>query len=410
MSPVAALILSAIVLSAAFDLYLRRRQIGAVARARARTPEAFRAFVTRAEHERAADYAVANARFGAVAAAFDAAVAILWLTVLTAPLYALTARLAEPGLSRSVLFVLVFGAVNGLLGLPFAIIRTFGIEARFGFNRTTPRLFALDQIKAAALQLAFGAPLLFAFFLLVAALPRTWPLFGFAGAFLLVCALSVVIPLWIAPLFNAFRPLPESGLKARVEALLARCGFAAKGLFVIDASRRSNHGNAYFAGFGRAKRIVFFDTLLERCSEDEILSVLAHELGHYKLGHIMWRLVQTAVALAVLFAALGLAFGSDALARAFALPADPAVVLTIVMIAAAPVARLAAPLFNLLSRRAEFEADAFARDLLGAEPMASALIRLSRDNLSTLTPDWLYAAFYYSHPPVPERVTRLAST
>ncbi|MGO9672571.1 MAG: M48 family metallopeptidase, partial [Methylocella sp.] len=223
----------------------------------------------------------------------------------------------------------------------------------------------------------------------------------------LMVALTVVYPMWIAPLFNKFTPLPDGGMKGRIEELLQRCGFESSGLFVMDASKRSSHGNAYFSGFGKAKRIVFFDTLLEKHSEDEILSILAHELGHFKLGHIGQRLAQSAALMFILFAILHWAFSGGGLASAFRLPDDPGIVFSIVMIALGPILHLAAPLTNWLSRRAEFEADDFARTMVGREAMISALTRLTRDNLSTLTPDRLYVLFYYSHPPVPVRVAEL---
>ena len=219
-------------------------------------------------------------------------------------------------------------------------------------------------------------------------------------------AMMVVYPAVIAPMFNRFTPLEDAPLKARMEALLARCGFRSDGLFVMDASTRSTHGNAYFSGLGKAKRIVFFDTLLRKHTPEEVLAILAHELGHYKFGHVRQRLLQAMVFVFIGFLALHLAF-SRGLAGAFGLPDDPGVVLVVVMAVAAPVLHLLAPLTNFLSRRAEFQADGFARSIYGKEPMVSALTKLTRDNLTTLTPDRLYAMFYYSHPPAPLRIAAL---
>jgi STE24 endopeptidase len=404
---IAAFIIAAIVASGAFDLYLKRRQGACVAANRAAVPVDFRNSVTLVDHQRAADYTLANIRFGLTETVFDAILSVLWLTLLLAPLAAAIAALIAPGLTRSVALVLAVGAIGAALHLPFSIAKTFGLEAKFGFNRSTPLTFALDRLKGLALQFILVAPLLFGLFWLLAAMPRFWWLLGWAACVAITIALTVIYPMWIAPLFNKFTPLPDGGMKSRIEELLKRCGFESNGLFVMDASKRSSHGNAYFSGFGTAKRIVFFDTLLEKHSEDEILSILAHELGHFKLGHIGQRLAQSAAFMFVLFAALHWAFSAGGLASQFGLPDDPGVVLTIVTIALGPILHLAAPLTNWLSRRAEFEADGFARTMVGREAMISALTRLSRDNLSTLTPDRLYVLFYYSHPPVPVRVAEL---
>ncbi|MGH6674857.1 MAG: M48 family metallopeptidase, partial [Xanthobacteraceae bacterium] len=280
-------------------------------------------------------------------------------------------------------------------------------EAQFGFNRTTPKLFLLDQLKGMALQLALTVPLLYGFFALRRALPDYWWILAWCGLMAVMIAMMVIYPTFIAPLFNKFTPMAEGPMKISIEALLRKCGFESKGLFVIDASRRSAHGNAYFSGFGKAKRIVFFDTLLEKHSSDEILSVLAHELGHYKFGHVYLRIVETAILAWLAFIVLHWAFAADTLARTFGLPDDPGLVLMIVLIALGPVSHLISPLTNFLSRRAEFQADDFAKSMVGGEPMIAALTKLSRDNLTTLTPDRLYAAFNYSHPPVPERIAHL---
>jgi STE24 endopeptidase len=404
---IAAAIVAAIILSGALDLYLKRRQAISVAANRPRVPIDFRDSVSIEDHQRAADYTLANIRLGAAQTVFDTILSALWLTLLLALLYAAIAAVVPAGLSRSVALVLAVGATGAALHLPFSVARTFGLEAKFGFNRATPLIFALDRLKGLALQFAFAAPLLYGLFWLLAATPRFWWLFGWVGSVGLIIALTVIYPMWIAPMFNTFTALPEGPMKSRIEDLLVRCGFQSSGLFVIDASRRSSHGNAYFSGFGKAKRIVFFDTLLEKHTQDEILSILAHELGHFKLGHIGERIAQSAAFMFVLFAALHWAFSAGGLASQFGLPGDPGVVLTIVMIAIGPILHLAAPLTNWLSRRAEFEADDFARTMVGREPMISALTRLSRDNLSTLTPDRLYVLFYYSHPPVPVRIAEL---
>lgn len=224
---------------------------------------------------------------------------------------------------------------------------------------------------------------------------------------LLVVALMALYPTLIAPLFNTFAPLPNGELRNRLEALLNKCGFESGGLFVMDASTRSSRGNAYFTGFGKAKRIVLFDTLIERHTPDEIESVLAHELGHYKYGHIRQALLMMAAVALAGFFALRWALGPHGLASAFGLSPDPGLGLVIALLAKEPLTHLLSPLFAWRSRRAEFQADDFARGMVGKEPMISALTRLTRDNLATLTPDRLYAKFYYSHPPAPVRVAHL---
>ncbi|MGB7368122.1 MAG: M48 family metallopeptidase, partial [Methylovirgula sp.] len=337
----------------------------------------------------------------------DTGLAVVALALVLAPVHAAVAGLVPPGLSRSVALVVAVGAIAYLLHLPFALFRTFRLEARFGFNRMTPMLFLLDQLKGMALQLALAVPLLYGFFALQRALPNYWWILAWGGLMAVMIAMIVIYPAFIAPLFNKFTPMAEGPMKISIEALLRKCGFESKGLFVIDASKRSAHGNAYFSGFGKAKRIVFFDTLLEKHSGDEILSVLAHELGHYKFGHVYLRIVETAILAWLAFIVLHWAFAAGTLPRAFGLPGDPGLVLMIVLIALGPVSHLISPLTNFLSRRAEFQADDFAKSMVGGEPMIAALTKLSRDNLATLTPDRLYAAFNYSHPPVPERIAHL---
>jgi STE24 endopeptidase len=406
MSPLALAIVAAIVLSGALGLYLLTRQAASVAANRERVPEDFASAVSSGEHKRAAAYTLARTRLELVQTAFDTGVAVIWLAVLLGPLYDLLARGMLPGLSLSVAIVVVFAVIERVLHLPFSIFSTFGIEAEFGFNRAAPGMFVMDQIKSAALALFFGVPALYCLFFLLRVLPDVWWLIGWAGFMGFAIAMTLIYPSFIAPMFNKFTPMPQGQLKTRIEALLAKCGFESNGLFVMNASKRSTHGNAYFTGFGKAKRIVFFDTLLQNHTPEEILSILAHELGHYKLGHITQRIAEMAVFSFVGFALLYWAF-SGGLAGAFGLPADPGLVVIVLLTALGPIFHLASPLTSFLSRRAEYQADGFAKAMTGAESMISALTKLSRDNLSTLTPDELYALFYYSHPPVPLRIARL---
>lgn len=397
----------AIALSAALGIYLRKRQSDNVAAHRDTVPNDFARAVTLEEHRRAADYTIARTRFGMTEKVYDAAVSILWLAAWMGPLYALVSQFVEPGLTRSVVFVLAFGGLSHLLEMPFSLVNAFWLEERFGFNRLTLSTFLLDEAKSAVLGVAIGAPLLFGMFWLLQTLPDSWWLIAYVAFMVLTISMTVVYPTIIAPMFNTFTPMEEGSTKSRMEALLQKCGFESNGLFVMDASKRSAHGNAYFTGFGKAKRIVFFDTLLEKHSLDEIESILAHELGHFKYGHVRQMILQAAVIAFIGFAALYWAFGNDTFSGWFGLPHDPGVVLVALLLAKEPLSHVLTPLLAWRSRRNEFEADDFARRIVGREPMISALTRLTRDNLATLTPDPLYAKFYFSHPPVPVRVAQL---
>lgn len=407
MSSIAAAIYLAIFLSGALDVYLEWRQAVSANAHRERVPAEFVDRVTSEEHRRAADYTLARMRLAIAETIFDAIVAVAWLSLWLAPLYAFLAQSVDPGLTRSVAIVIAVALVGYALHLPFSLVSAFGLEARFGFNRVTPGMFALDELKGGALWLLLVAPLLYGLFALLRVMPDYWWLLAFVASMALMIAALVIYPAVIAPLFNKFTPLEDGSLKDRLEALLKKCGFESDGLFVMDASTRSTHGNAYFSGLGKAKRIVFFDTLLEKHTPEEIESILAHELGHYKFGHIGQRIAQAAALAFLGFAVLHWAFAEDGVASQFALPNDPGLALVIVLIASGPVFHLLSPVTSWLSRRAEFQADGFAKAMVGKEPMVSALTKLSRDNLSTLTPDWLYALFYYSHPPAPVRIAEL---
>jgi STE24 endopeptidase len=394
------------VATTAFGLALRARQGAEVARHRDAVPAAFAATVSLAEHQRAADYERARLRLGAAASVFGLAVALGWACFGYGALYGAVADLVPRGLARSVSFLVAVGAVSWALGLPFAVLRTFGVEQRFGFNRTRPGGFVVDTLKSAALSLGLGVPLLWGVLWLMRQ-PGPWWLWAWLGLAGLMLTMIHVYPRWIAPMFNHFTPL-EGALRARIEGLLRRCGFEAAGLYVMDASRRSAHGNAYFTGLGRSKRIVLFDTLIAGNSEAELEAVLAHELGHFKLNHIGFGLLRTALVLFLGCLAIGVLCRQPWLLPAFGIVhQDDALALIVCVLTvqmAGPVLGIAG---NWISRRHEYQADDFARRIVGAEPMISALVRLARDNASTLTPDPLYALVNFSHPPVPLRVRRL---
>jgi STE24 endopeptidase len=407
MTPLATIICAAIVLSTGLGVYLRLRQMAFVRRNRDTAPRDFAKEVTLEEHRRAADYTLARTRFSIFETVYDGILSLLWLLFWLAPLYNIIAQVTAPGLNRSVALFVAFVALAELLAMPLSLADTFWLEARFGFNRQSLASFLTDWLKAGALQLAIGAPLLYAMFALLRAAPDYWWLCAFVGFMAFIVAMMAVYPTFIAPLFNKFSPLPEDDLRRRLEALLQKCGFESRGLYVMDASTRSARGNAYFTGFGKAKRIVLFDTLLAKHTPEEIESILAHELGHFKFGHIRQMLAMAAGLAFVGFAALHWALGPQGLSVVFSLPADPGLALIIAVLAKDPLMHILSPLIAWRSRRAEFEADDFAKRMVGKEPMIAALTRLTRDNLATLTPDRLYALFYYSHPPVPVRVAHL---
>jgi len=407
MTPLATIICAAIVLSTGLGVYLRLRQMAFVRRNRDTAPRDFAKEVTLEEHRRAADYTLARTRFSIFETVYDGILSLLWLLFWLAPLYNIIAQVTAPGLNRSVALFVAFVALAELLAMPLSLADTFWLEARFGFNRQSLASFLADWLKAGALQLAIGAPLLYAMFALLRAAPDYWWLCAFVGFMAFIVAMMAVYPTFIAPLFNKFSPLPEDDLRRRLEALLQKCGFESRGLYVMDASTRSARGNAYFTGFGKAKRIVLFDTLLAKHTPEEIESILAHELGHFKFGHIRQMLAMAAGLAFVGFAALHWALGPQGLSVVFSLPADPGLALIIAVLAKDPLMHILSPLIAWRSRRAEFEADDFAKRMVGKEPMIAALTRLTRDNLATLTPDRLYALFYYSHPPVPVRVAHL---
>ena len=381
-----------------------------MARHRAAVPGPFAGSVCAQEHRKAADYTIAKARFGRLGTVVDAALTLA--LTLGGGIAAIDALWRRTPLAPTWLGVAVIATVAlliQLINLPFSVWRTFRLEARFGFNRTTPELFLADLAKGLVLAVLLGGPLLFATLLLMERAGRIWWLWAWALWLVVMFLMAWAWPAFIAPLFNRFSPLQDAALKARIEALLERCGFASKGVFVVDNSRRSSHGNAYFTGIGRYKRIVFFDTLLERLAHPEVEAVLAHELGHFRLQ----TRAQTAAALGRSPRFCGLALLGWLAARpdfyaalGVPLPSTHAALLLFVLAVPAFMFFIT-PLASLWSRRHEFEADAFATRYASAGELATALVKLHRDNASTLTPDPVYAAFYYSHPPPLVRITRL---
>jgi STE24 endopeptidase len=391
-------------------LWLGTRQIAAVQAHRNRVPELFREQIALADQQKAADYTTARVRLGRCATLVEAVVK-LTLT-LGGGLAAVDAvwrhtSLGEPW--RGALVVASVTLLLQLVGLPFSLWRTFRIEARFGFNRVSPRLYSVDLAKQWLLSVLLGGPLLLATLVLMENAGAWWWLWVWAIWLCWTLLLTWAAPKFIAPFFNRFSPLTDEALKRRVEALLARCGFAARGgVFVMDGSLRSAHGNAYFTGIGRNKRIVFFDTLLARIGAGEIEAVLAHELGHFRLHHVRQRLAASVLLMFLGLALLAWLAGQPAFYHALGAPVPSAAMALLLFAVTVPVFTFfATPLTSWWSRRHEREADDFAAQNADAGQLAAALVKLFRDNAATLTPDRIHSAFFDSHPPALERISRL---
>lgn len=394
-------------------LWLANRQARHVWRHREQVPAAFAGTVSAEAHRKAAGYTIARLRLGIVEAAVDTAVLLGWTLLggLDALNQALLAWLG-PGMTQQLALLGAFALIGAVPSLLLGWWSTFRIEAWFGFNRMSMRLWLADLLKGTAVATVVGLPIAALVLWLMGSAGPWWWLWAWGAWMGFNLLLLVLYPTFIAPLFNKFEPLTDETVKARVQALMQRCGFAAKGLFVMDGSRRSAHANAYFTGFGAAKRVVFFDTLLRQLEPGEIDAVLAHELGHFKRRHILQRLVLMFALSLAGFALLGWLSGQSwfftGLGATPSLAASNDALALILFLLLAPVATFfLSPLLAQLSRRHEFEADAYASGQANGHELASALLKLYQDNASTLTPDPLYARFYYSHPPASERLARL---
>lgn len=411
MNLISILFIALIALAAACRVWLLARQSASARGARETVPAAFATAVPLEAHRKACDYTVANARLAIVEALLDAIVLVL--LVWGGALAAIDAAWRGAGLTGVLLGIAVIATVfvaTALVGWPLSLYRVFGIETRFGFNRMTWRLYLLDVAKGLVLAAVLGLPLLAAVLALMTAAGDFWWLYAWLVWALFSLTLTWAYPAFIAPLFNRFKPVSDEALARRISALIERCGFASRGVFVMDGSRRSAHGNAYFTGLGANKRIVLFDTLLEQLAPPEIEAVLAHELGHFRLRHVRQRLVVSlALGLAGLYL-LAVVARADAFYAAFgALVPAPHTALLLFFLLLPPVMFWLAPLGSAWSRRHEFEADRFASTHASGGDLATALVKLYRDNATTLVPDALYSAFFDSHPPAPIRIARLRS-
>jgi len=393
------------------QLWLLRRQVRAVRAHREKVPPPFAASITAEQHARAADYTIAQARFAAVRRI--AAAALLVALTLGGGIAVIdmgTSGIGLDGLTRQVAVIAVAMLVLLLAGLPFDVWRTFKIEAKFGFNRTTPALFALDLLKGLAIGGGLMLPLVALLLWLMPRAGKGWWLWAWGGWAIFSILLGWAWPRLIAPLFNRFHELENGPLRDAVESLARRCGFEPRGVKVMDGSRRSSHGNAYFTGIGRTKRIVFFDTLLDALAPDEVQAVLAHELGHFRLHHVAARIAGSLAGALAGFAVLAWLARQPWFQPALGVANGGPHTLLLLFALTAPVFLLPiGPLFAWLSRRHEYAADRYAARHVDARSLVNALVRLYRDNATTLTPDPVYTAFHASHPPALARIARLTA-
>jgi STE24 endopeptidase len=409
---------AALLLSLATRLWLATRQMRHVAAHRGAVPAAFAASVPLEAHQRAADYTLAKGRLGLITTFIGTATVLGW--TLLGGLDALNTLLRDAllpswgELGYQLALLTAVSLIGGLIDLPAEWVATFRLEQRFGFNRTTPALWWADQAKGVLVGAALGLPLAALVLWIMAASGGLWWLWAWGALVGFNLLVLVLYPTVIAPFFNKFEPLADAALAERVQALMQRCGFAAKGLFVMDGSRRSAHGNAYFTGLGAAKRVVFFDTLLAKLTPGEVEAVLAHELGHFKLRHVPKTMIGLFAGSLAALALLGWLAGQSGfyvglgVAPNLAAPND-ALALLLFMLVLPSFTFFVSPVLAQFSRRHEFQADAFACQQADGRDLASALLKLHADNASTLTPDPLYVRFYYSHPPAGERLAALPS-
>lgn len=399
-------------------LWLDGRQARHVSRHREQVPPAFADEVSLEQHQRAASYTVDKLRFGLIVSAASTVTLIGW--TLLGGLHELNQIIRDAVFTRwgnlpyQLALLGAFTLIGGIIDLPFSAWSTFRIEQKHGFNRMTWGMWIGDLIKQTILGVIIGAPIAALILWLMAAAGQQWWLWAWASWVSFSLLLMVIFPIFIAPLFNKFEPLDDASLAQRVTALMARCGFKAKGLFVMDGSRRSAHANAYFTGLGASKRVVFFDTLLKKLSHGEVEAVLAHELGHFKHKHVLKRMITMFVLSLLGFALLGWlsrqvwfyqGLGVNPNLNA---PND-ALALLLFMLALPVFMFFVSPVFAFFSRRDEYQADAYACQQAAREDLANALIKLYKDNSATLTPDPAYVRFHYSHPPASERLAAMAA-
>ena len=407
------LFVALLLLSFGLATWLTLRHIAHIRAHRATVPCEFHDVVTIDAHQKAADYTVTRQRLGLIESVVDAGLLLL-LTLGggVIAIHQLATGIFSDRYAQGLTFVIGVAIVCSVISNPFDWYRTFAIEARFGFNKVTVKLYLLDALKGVVLSAVIGIPLLLIIFWLMEKMGGLWWLYVWLVWLAFSLLMLAIYPNFIAPLFNKFSPLADASLKERIEALLTRCGFASSGLFVMDGSKRSSHGNAYFTGFGKTKRIVFFDTLIERLTPTEIEAVLAHELGHFKRKHIVKMIIGQFALTLVVLALMGWVIDKPWFYAGLGFPlngAEPPVAVSLLLFfLALPVFTFwLTPVASLISRKHEFEADAYAVAQTRADDLVTALVKLYRDNASTLTPDPLHSAVYDSHPPASIRIAHL---
>ncbi len=400
--------LSFIVINHLGEIYLTQRQLNALNNGRDKVPVEFETVLSLSDHQKAIEYGSARLHLSQAQLIWNAVLLFYWF-----PFRGLEKLyLAVPGINlhREVVFLVSLMAIQMILNLPWSVYSTFVLEEKFGFNRTTWKLFILDRVKGVILGALIGVPLLYAVMIFFEAFPNTWWLASFLLLTFFQFAMVWIYPTWIAPLFNKFRPLEEVELKTGIENLVTNAGFVAKEVYVMDASRRSSHGNAYFTGFGKSKRIVFFDTLLGTLNAKEVFAILAHELGHLKLKHIPKSLAAGVIMSFIGFALMGyLGQKQEFYAGHFLRMNSPGALLILFSMAMPLYTFWFTPLSSWVSRKREFEADAYAAQETGADGLISGLLKLYKENASPVITDNIYSAFYHSHPPALERVKKLKS-
>ena len=403
--------LIALAAGTALQWWLLRRQAHHVAAHADAVPEAFADRISLADHQKAARYTLAKIGLGRAELVIGTLILLGW--TLGGGLALLDGAWSSVGWSplwQGVALLVSLTLIGTVLDLPLRIVSTFGVETRFGFNRSTPGRFAADQLLETLVGLVIGVPLIAVMLWLMMEAGAYWWLWAWAVWMGFMLLMTWAYPAVIAPLFNKFQPLEQGELRSRLEDLLKRCGFHSDGMFVMDGSKRSAHGNAYFTGFGRHKRIVFFDTLLDGLAPPEVEAVLAHELGHFKRRHILKMLIVTALLSLLGLALLGWLSQQTWFYSGLGVPRqDPAVALALFMLVLPVFGVFLTPLMSAFSRRHEFEADDYAAQQASAAALISGLVKMYRDSASTLTPDPLYSAFHHSHPPAPVRVAHLSS-
>lgn len=402
-----------LVLSTATRYYLAGRHIRYIAKHRDQVPADFASKVSLPEHHKAADYTMAKLRLGLFEIALSAAILIIFTLLGGIQLLQnVTIELLGPGITQQITLLISISLITGVIDLPFSLYRQFGIEEQFGFNRMSLKLFALDSIKGIILGLVIGLPLLWVVLTLMTEAGEYWWIWTWFVWVGFNALLLWLFPTFIAPLFNKFKPLEDGPLKERIENLLKRCDFTSQGLFIMDGSKRSAHGNAYFTGMGKAKRIVFFDTLIERLNPEEIEAVLAHELGHFKRQHIRKRLIQSFALSFLVLSLLGWISTKPWFYLGLGVIPDlngynAGLALALFMLVMPVFGFFLTPINSMGSRKHEYEADTFAAEKSSAHDLITALVKLYQDNAATLTPDPLYSKFYDSHPPAPLRIAHL---